>query len=243
MVEPYVPGAPLARFIDHTLLKPSTAEKDIVLLCEEAAQHGFYSVCVNGSWVPLCRELLEGTGVRISAVVGFPLGAMATRVKAYEAAAAVEDGAAEIDMVLPVGALADGRFGVVAYDISAVVRAVEGRAIVKVILETGLLDDEHKAEACRVAEAAGAHYVKTSTGFGPGGATEADIRLMRASVSPGIGVKASGGIRDAETAVRMLKCGANRLGTSAGVAIVTAGSSLSASGGSRPEGQAGSMQY
>lgn len=243
MVEIWEPGKPIARFIDHTLLKPAAAERDIIKLCEEAMEHGFYSVCVNGSWVPLCREQLAGSGVHISVVCGFPLGAMATKAKVFEAVNAVEDGAREIDMVLPVGAVMEDRFGTVSHDISAIVRAVEGQAIVKVILETGLLDDEHKAEACRVAEAAGAHYVKTSTGFGPGGASEADIRLMRASVSPGIGVKASGGIRDTATALQMLKAGANRLGTSSGVLIVSSATNAESAEGNKGAGPAESSSY
>lgn len=221
MLELWSPEKNIARFIDHTLLKPGATTADIDKLCEEAMEHRFYSVCVNGSWVSYCTEKLAGTDVAVSAVVGFPLGAMSTKVKVFEAAEAVDDGAAEIDMVLPIGALLEGRYGVVANDIGAVVRAVEGSAIVKVIFETGMLTDEQKFEACRVAEAAGAHYVKTSTGFGVGGATEEDIRLMRKSVAPGIGVKASGGIRSRETALIMLNAGATRLGTSAGVAIVT----------------------
>ncbi|UVI32119.1 deoxyribose-phosphate aldolase [Paenibacillus spongiae] len=243
MVETYAPGMPLARFIDHTLLKPDATEQDIIRLCEEAVQHRFYSVCVHGSWVPLCREHLSGTGIHIASVVGFPLGAMATKVKVFEAETAAQDGASEIDMVVPIGAAAEGRYGTVAYDISAIVRAVEGQAIVKVIIETGMLDHEHKAEVCRVAEAAGAHYVKTSTGFGPGGATEDDIRLMRASVTKAIGVKASGGIRDAQAAVKMLLAGANRLGTSAGIAIINGAASAAGTAGSKEEGPAASSQY
>jgi len=241
MPEQWTPDKSIARFIDHTLLKPGATSADIGKLCREAMEHRFYSVCVNGSWVSYCKEQLAGSNVAVSAVVGFPLGAMSTRVKAFEAAEAVEEGASEIDMVLPVGALLDGRYGVVNYDIGAVVRAVEGRAIVKVILETGLLSDEQKAEACRVAEAAGAHYVKTSTGFGAGGATEADIRLMRASVAPDIGVKASGGIRDRETAILMLNAGATRLGTSAGIAIVSGSGAAPAS--NRTEGPEASTPY
>ena len=221
MVKYWKPGETLEKYIDHTLLKAQATEADIARLCEEARIYGFHSVCVNGVWVDYCRERLAGSSVKISAVVGFPLGASEPRVKAYEAAAAVEDGASEIDMVLSVGHVLQGRFGVVATDIAGVVRAVDGRAIVKVILETGLLDDTQIAETCRVAEAAGAHYVKTSTGFGPGGATEAHVRLMRASVSPSIGVKAAGGIRDGAAARRMLAAGANRIGTSAGVAILS----------------------
>ncbi|EFM12751.1 deoxyribose-phosphate aldolase [Paenibacillus curdlanolyticus YK9] len=245
MPELWTPDKSIAQFIDHTLLKPGAVSADIAKLCQEAVQHQFYSVCVNGSWVSYCKEQLAGSNVAVSAVVGFPLGAMSTKIKAAEADAAVEDGAAEIDMVLPIGALLEGRYGVVAYDIGAVVRAVEGHAIVKVIMETGMLSDEQKSEACRVAEAAGAHYVKTSTGFGIGGATEADIKLMRASVTPGIGVKASGGIRDRDTAIIMLNAGANRLGTSAGIAIVTAApaSVFGQSGDNTGAGPAASTLY
>ncbi|GFN30324.1 deoxyribose-phosphate aldolase [Paenibacillus xylaniclasticus] len=244
MPEQWTPDQSIARFIDHTLLKPGATSADISKLCEEAIKHQFYSVCVNGSWVSYCRDQLAGSNVAVSAVVGFPLGAMSTKVKVFEASEAVDEGASEIDMVLPIGALLDGRYGVVNHDISAVVRAVEGSAIVKVILETGLLSDEQKAEACRVAEAAGAHYVKTSTGFGAGGATEADIRLMRASVSSSIGVKASGGIRDRETAIMMLNAGANRLGTSAGIAIVNGAGAASAAQASSTAGAPGAnTQY
>lgn len=210
----------IAKYIDHTLLKADATTADIRRLCEEAAQHGFYSVCVNGSFVALCRELLAGSGVRVAAVCGFPLGAQATQVKAYEAAAAAEAGADEIDMVLPVGALLEGDLAAVERDIRAVVEAAGSAVKVKVILETGLLDDERKQQACRIAEQAGAAFVKTSTGFGPGGATAHDIRLMRAAVSPGIGVKASGGIRDYAAAAEMIDAGANRIGASASVAIV-----------------------
>lgn len=242
MVKYWKPGDTLEKFIDHTLLKPGASEADIARLCEEALTYGFYSVCVNGAWVDYCRERLAGSPVKISAVVGFPLGASDPRVKAFEAAAAVEDGASEIDMVLSIGHVLQGRFGVVAGDIAGVVRAVDGQAVVKVILETGMLDDMQIAEACRVAEAAGAHYVKTSTGFGPGGATEAHVKLMRANVSPTIGVKASGGIRDGQTARRMLAAGANRIGTSAGVAILSGRpADVMLPAGSRPgDGPAGS---
>ena len=214
------PGQPMAPFIDHTLLKAEARAEDIAKLCREALEYGFYSVCVNGSWVRMCREQLSGPQVKVCAVVGFPLGAAATRAKAFEAAAAVEDGASEIDMVLPVGRLLERNYDAVERDIASVVQAVQGGALVKVILETGVLPDELKREACRLTEAAGADYVKTSTGFGPGGATEADIRLMRESVSPHLGVKASGGVRTAEAAAAMLLAGANRIGTSSGVAIV-----------------------
>ncbi|WGU97106.1 deoxyribose-phosphate aldolase [Paenibacillus dendritiformis] len=211
----------LASLIDHTLLKPEAVRSDIEKLCDEARQHGFYSVCVNGTWVPLCRERLAGSEVRIAAVCGFPLGAGASSAKAFEAARAVEDGASEIDMVLQIGRLLDGDVKSVEADIAQVVRMVEGKAIVKVILETGMLTTGQKIEACKASEAAGAHFVKTSTGFGRGGATVEDIRLMWGNVSPHIGVKASGGVRDTATALAMIEAGATRIGTSSGIAIVT----------------------
>lgn len=217
----------LAGFIDHTLLKADATSHGIEKLCREALEHGFYSVCVNGIWVPFCRELLKDSAVKISVVCGFPLGANAPEAKAAEAAKAVEQGAHEIDMVLQIGQLLEGRLDLVEDDIRQVMKAVEGSAIVKVILETGFLNDAQKETACRISEQAGAHYVKTSTGFGPGGATLEDIRLMRASVSPHMGVKASGGVRDRAFALQMIEAGATRLGTSSGVAIVsgTAGGS------------------
>ena len=225
-------AAVLARYIDHTLLKPEAGRKDIERLCEEALRHRFYSVCVNSVWVPVCREALAGSEVRISTVCGFPLGAAASKAKAFEAQQAAEEGAEEIDMVLQVGRLRDGDRDAVRRDIGEVVAAVRGRAIVKVIIETALLTDEQKVLACRLAEEAGAHFVKTSTGFGPGGATENDVRLMRGSVSPHIGVKASGGIRDLDAALRMIAAGATRLGTSAGVAIMNGlANGLAAEGG------------
>lgn len=211
----------LPYYIDHTLLKADADRGAIVKLCEEAKQHGFYSVCVNGVWVPLCRELLQDSDVKISVVCGFPLGASDTTVKAFEAAKAVELGANEIDMVLQIGKLIQGDYDAVRDDIHAVVRAVEGQAIVKVILETGVLTDEQKAVGCRLSEEAGADYVKTSTGFGKGGATVEDVALMRRSVSSSIGVKASGGVRDLDTAMKMIEAGATRLGTSSGVALMT----------------------
>ncbi|MEX1030495.1 MAG: deoxyribose-phosphate aldolase [Paenibacillaceae bacterium] len=216
----------LAAYIDHTYLKPDATPATIQLLCEEAAQYHFYSVCVNGRWVSLCRELLNNLNknkpsqVGISAVCGFPLGAMSSSVKAFEAALAVDEGATEIDMVISVGSLLIGDIKAVEADIRAVVTAVEGQAIVKVIMETGMLSDEQKRLGCRIAEQAGAHYVKTSTGFGPGGATEADITLMKQSVSATMGVKASGGVRDYTTAITMIRAGATRIGTSSGIAII-----------------------
>ena len=211
----------VARSIDHTLLKPSAGRKAILQLCEEAVRHQFRTVCVNSVWVGLCREALAGTDIGISAVCGFPLGAMDTRAKSYEAAQAVWNGASEIDMVMQIGPFLEGDEETVRKDIAQVVKEVEGGAIVKVILETGLLTKEQIVSACRLAEAAGAHFVKTSTGFGPGGATEENVRLMRKSVSESVGVKASGGIRDLQTAIRMLEAGAARIGTSSGVAIVS----------------------
>lgn len=213
----------IEKYIDHTYLKPDATTKEIEKLCREATEYGFYSVCVNGFWVPYCVEQLKGSESKIAAVVGFPLGAMASKAKAFEAELAAGQGADEIDMVLPIGLLLEGRYGDVRSDIRDVVEAVRGKAIVKVIFETGFLSDEQKRTACKLSEEAGAHFVKTSTGFGPGGATAQDVELMRASVSPHVGVKASGGVRDYETAVRMITAGANRLGTSSGVSIVTGG--------------------
>ncbi|WP_281888274.1 deoxyribose-phosphate aldolase [Paenibacillus sp. YYML68] len=210
----------LPAYIDHTLLKADADEQAIRKLCDEAKQYGFYSVCVNGTWVPLCKELLEGSGVKISVVCGFPLGATDPVIKAAEAAKAVEQGAAEIDMVLQIGRLKQGDLDYVCEDIRGVVMAVEGRAIVKVIFETGALTDEQIRTACELSVEAGAHYVKTSTGFGPGGATVEHIALMRSLVPDNVGVKASGGIRDLDTAVRMIEAGATRLGTSSGVALM-----------------------
>lgn len=213
-------AAKLPSYIDHTLLKADTNSQSVQKLCEEAVKYGFYSVCVNGVWVPYCKKALAGSDVRISVVCGFPLGANDSGVKAFEAARAAEAGANEIDMVLQIGQLMEGRLDEVREDIRAVVKAVEGQAIVKVIFETGFLNDEQKKAACRLSEEAGAHYVKTSTGFGPGGATVEDIRLMRANVSPSVRVKASGGVRDLQTALAMIEAGATRLGTSSGVAIM-----------------------
>nr|WP_150960038.1 deoxyribose-phosphate aldolase [Aneurinibacillus sp. XH2] len=211
----------LARTIDHTLLKPDARAEAIRTLCEEAVRHHFYSVCVHSGWVAYCREQLQGSDVRISAVCGFPHGANGSEVKAYEAAQSVKWGAAEIDMVLPIGMLLDHRFTEVEADIRQVVAAVEGQAVVKVILETGYLNSELVRAGCRLAEQAGAGFVKTSTGFGPGGATAEVVRLMRESVSSSMGVKASGGVRDAATAIAMLEAGATRIGTSSGIAIVS----------------------
>ncbi len=210
----------LPEYIDHTLLKPNALLHEIHKLCDEAIKYNFYSVCVNSSWVAECQEYMAGAEVGITAVCGFPLGANASDVKAFEAAYCVEHGATEIDMVLPVGLVIEGNYSEVVLDIEKVVQAVEGEAIVKVILETGYLNEEQIRKACRSAEQAGAFFVKTSTGFGPRGASVEDILLMRKAVSEHIGVKASGGIRDLETAFQMIKAGATRIGASSGAEMM-----------------------
>ncbi|NDI33739.1 deoxyribose-phosphate aldolase [Chengkuizengella sediminis] len=210
----------LPKYIDHTLLKADATKAQIAKLCEEAKTYQFFSVCVNSYWVPTCRELLEGSEVKIAAVAGFPLGANSSKTKAFEAANCVENGAKEIDMVLAVGSMLDGDTDTVFKDIQAVTKAVENKAIVKVILETGFLNNDQIKEACQLSEQAGAHFVKTSTGFGPGGATVDHVRLMRATVSDKMEVKASGGIRDLTTALQMIEAGATRLGASSGVSIM-----------------------
>ena len=210
----------LAALIDHTLLRPDAVRRDFERICREAVQHSFATVCVNSAHVALCTALLEDCHLPVAATVGFPLGASSAFSKASEAARAVQDGASEIDMVCAVGALKEGLRDRFVEDIRGVVEQADGRTV-KVILETCLLDDEEKRRGAHWAREAGAAFVKTSTGFAAGGATEADVRLLREVVGPDFGVKASGGIRDAATADRMLAAGANRLGTSAGVAIVT----------------------
>jgi deoxyribose-phosphate aldolase len=209
----------LAPLIDHTLLKPDATEAQVRKLCEEARQFSFASVCVNPAWVPLCARLLEGSPVKVCTVIGFPLGATTPTTKAVEARDAIANGAHEIDMVINVGALKSGNDDLVRRDIEAVVQAAKGQALVKVILETALLSREEKIKACLLAKQAGADFVKTSTGFGPGGATVEDIALMRETVGPTMGVKASGGIRDRATAEAMVAAGATRIGASASVAI------------------------
>lgn len=221
----------LARMIDHTLLAPTATRRQIEELCDEAGENCFATVCVNPWWVRLAAQRLARTPVRVCTVVGFPLGANRTETKVYEALRAVEDGAAELDMVLNIGALRSGSYSDVERDVAAIVQAAEGRARVKVILETALLADEEKVKACVLAKEGGAHFVKTSTGFGPGGATEEDVRLMRRVVGAGIGVKAAGGVKDQPTALRMIEAGATRIGASAGVRIVH--------GNGGPEGRAG----
>lgn len=210
----------LASLIDHTLLKPDATKEEVEQLCREAAQFCFASVCVNPNWVALCRELLRSSGVKVCTVIGFPLGAHLPDVKAYETRRAIEQGAEEVDMVINIGALKSRDYALVEQDIHGVVGAASGRAIVKVILETALLSRDEKVMGCTLSKAAGADYVKTSTGFGGGGATVEDITLMRDTVGPEMGVKASGGVRTREDAEKMVAAGATRLGASAGVKIV-----------------------
>ena len=210
----------LAKYIDHTLLKPDATEAQIEKLCAEAVEYGFASVCVNSCYASLATRLLEGSDVAVCCVIGFPLGACTTAAKAFEAADAAKNGAKEIDMVINVGAAKDGRWDAVEADIAAVVAAIEGRTLLKVIIETCLLTDEEKVEACKAAVRAGADFVKTSTGFSKAGATAADVALMRETVGPEIGVKAAGGIRTYRDAVAMIEAGASRIGASAGIAIL-----------------------
>lgn len=211
----------IAAMIDHTLLKPEATPAQIEKLCAEAAEYHFASVCVNPVYISLAARLLKGTGVKVCCVVGFPLGAIAPEQKAAEAASCAAMGAEELDMVIHVGAAKAGDWALVQRDIEGVVKAAAGHTV-KVIIETCLLTDEEKVKACEAAKAAGAHFVKTSTGFSTGGATTHDIALMRKTVGPEMGVKASGGIRDYETAMAMIEAGANRIGASAGIAIVAA---------------------
>ena len=212
----------IAKTIDHTLLKPEATAADIQALCREAKQYGFASVCVNTCYVKLASELLRGSGVKVCCTVGFPLGAMAPKAKAFEAAQAVADGAEVVDMVLWIGALRQGNTAAVQADIEGVVNACHPRAIVKVILETCLLTDAQIETACRLCVAAGADYVKTSTGFSTAGATAEHVALMKRAVGGRAKVKAAGGIRTYEDAKRMIDAGADRIGASAGIAIVEA---------------------
>ena len=210
----------IAKMIDHTLLKANTTKEQIEKLCEEAKQYKFASVCVNPTWVATAAEQLKDTDIKVCTVIGFPLGANTPEAKAYETENAIENGATEVDMVINIGALKDGNDELVERDIRAVVKAAKGRALVKVIIETCLLSEEEKVRACELAVKAGADYVKTSTGFSTGGATIEDVALMRKTVGPEIGVKASGGVRNLEDAEAMIAAGATRIGTSSGVAIV-----------------------
>ncbi|WP_028612750.1 deoxyribose-phosphate aldolase [Paenibacillus harenae] len=215
--------AEIAAMIDHTILKADATKEEILQICREARQYQFATVCVNAGWVKTAAEELKGSNVGITTVVGFPLGATTTASKAAEAKFAIEDGATEIDMVLNIGLLKSGDLEGVQRDVEGVAAAVKGQAVLKVILETGLLTDEEKVTACDICKKAGADFVKTSTGFGKGGATAEDIALMRRTVGPDLGVKASGGVRDRETALQMIAAGATRIGASSGIAIVTGG--------------------
>jgi deoxyribose-phosphate aldolase len=210
----------MAQYIDHTLLKATASRADIEELCAEAREHSFWSVCVNSGNVRLAAAYLTGSPVKVCAVVGFPLGAGTPGAKAYETREAIRCGASEIDMVLNIGALKSGDYRLVEEDIRKVVAAAPGK-VVKVIFETAMLDDNQKIIASALSKVAGASYVKTSTGFGPGGATVEDVALMRAVVGPDMGVKASGGVRTYEDAVKMIGAGANRLGCSSSVQVVT----------------------
>ncbi len=223
----------VARYIDHTLLKPDATRDDILKVCEEGVRYGFASVCINPIWVREAACALRGSGVKVCTVIGFPLGANAPDTKSYEARRAIFDGASELDMVINVGALKSGDHDLVSRDIKGIVEvAHEVGYICKVIIETALLSDDEKVSACLIAKEAGADFVKTSTGFSSGGATAADVALMRRAVGGQMGVKASGGVRDLKQAQEMIRAGATRIGASVGVKIIqeVAGSPASARG-------------
>ncbi|CAM3625052.1 MULTISPECIES: deoxyribose-phosphate aldolase [Paenibacillus] len=217
----------IAGMIDHTLLKADATEAEIRRITEEAKKYEFASVCVNPGWVKFCAEQLAGTKVKVCTVIGFPLGATTSAVKAFETKDAIANGATEVDMVINIGALKDGNNELVESDIQSVVDAAAGKALVKVIIETSLLTDEEKVRACELAVKAGADYVKTSTGFSTGGATPEDVALMRKTVGESTGVKASGGVRSREDMERMIEAGATRIGASSGVKIMEGGQSTS----------------
>ena len=205
--------------IDHTILKATATKDDVVKLCNEAKEYGFFSVCINPANIELAKEELKGSNVKVCTVIGFPLGANTSAVKAFETKDAIAKGADEVDMVINIGALKDKNYELVYEDIKAVVDAANKEALVKVIIETCYLTDEEKKIACELAVKAGTDYVKTSTGFGTGGSTPADIKLMRETVGPDLGVKASGGVRSLEDAMAMIENGATRIGASASIAI------------------------
>lgn len=211
----------LARMIDHTLLKADATKDEVMKLLEEAKKYQFASICINPTWVKTAAEFLKETPeVKVCTVIGFPLGATTSEVKAFETKNAIDNGATEVDMVINIGALKDGQYDLVEKDIKAVVEAAKGKALTKVIIETCLLTEEEKVKACELAVKAGADFVKTSTGFSTGGATVEDVALMRKTVGPEIGVKASGGVRSLEDAEAVVKAGANRIGASSGVKII-----------------------
>lgn len=220
-------SAQLAKMIDHTLLRADATQSEMDKLTEEAKQYQFASVCVNPGWVSYAAEQLQGSGVDICTVIGFPLGASTSETKAFETTDAIAKGATEVDMVINISALKDGRDDYVEQDIRAVVQAAAGKALVKVIIETCLLTDDEKVRACQAAVKAGADFVKTSTGFSTGGATPEDIALMRRTVGPDMGVKASGGVRSLEDMQKMIEAGATRIGASSGVKIMQGGQSTS----------------
>ena len=210
----------VAAMIDHTLLKQDASEEQIAKICEEALEYHFASVCVNPSYVAQCAEALKGSSVEVCTVIGFPLGATTSASKAFEAKDAIANGATEVDMVVNVGKIKSGNWDFVKDDIAAVVKAADKKAVVKVIIETCLLTDEEKVKVCQIAKEVGADFVKTSTGFSKWGAKPEDVALMRKTVGPDMGVKASGGIHNAEEALAMMNAGASRLGCSAGIAVV-----------------------
>lgn len=210
----------LAKYFDHTILYPDTKKEDVLRVCEEAMENDFFSVCVNPYYVSFVNETLKGSDVKVTSVIGFPLGASISEVKAFEAKKAIEDGADEIDMVLNIAALKNEEYSYVESDIKAVVDACSEKALLKVIIETCLLTDEQKIKACELAKKAGADYVKTSTGFSTGGATVEDVALMRKTVGKEMGVKASGGVRDIAKAKEVIEAGATRIGASSSVKIV-----------------------
>lgn len=209
----------LAKMIDHTILKPEATEKEVEKLCKEALEYNFASVCINPSMVEKAAEMLKGSDVKVCTVIGFPLGATTTEVKAFETEDVIKKGATEVDMVINVGKLKEGNLAYIKKDIEAVVNAAKGKALTKVIIETCLLTDEEKVTACKLSKEAGADFVKTSTGFSTGGATAKDIKLMRETVGEELGVKASGGVRSLEDAELMIENGASRIGASASISI------------------------
>lgn len=210
----------MAQYIDHTILNADATKAEVTKICEEAAEYNFKTVCIQPYWIPFVKEELKGTEVGITTVIGFPLGANATETKVFEAKQALKDGATEIDMVINIGALKSKDYDAVLKDIKAVVDAVAEDGLVKVIIETALLTKEEKIKASELSKKAGADFVKTSTGFSTGGATVEDIKLMRATVGPELGVKASGGVRSYQDAVAMIEAGATRIGASSGISIV-----------------------